>query len=107
MKRLRFSPESERDLTAIYDHIRRGGSEIHATKTIQKIMDRIEQLSRFPYLGTRCEHIANKWRSFYEGSHVIYYRDADIGIEVLRIVHGRREQRRALGQQLEGSMEEE
>jgi len=41
------------------------------------------------------------WRSFREGSYVIYYREIEGGIEFLRVVHGKRDQRRALGQEIE------
>lgn len=101
MNRVRYAPATASDLESIHDHISRNGGERPADRIVRGILDRVEQLSHFPYMGLPCELAGGDWRSFREGSYVIYYRETAEGIEFLRVVHCKRDQRRALGQGIE------
>ncbi|MBI1357300.1 MAG: type II toxin-antitoxin system RelE/ParE family toxin [Acidobacteria bacterium] len=101
MQHIRYAPATADDISSIHDHILRHGGQRAADRTVRRILDRAVQLSQFPYLGLPAERGGCDWRSFREGSYVIYYREIQGGIELLRVVHGKRDQRRALGQVIE------
>jgi toxin ParE1/3/4 len=53
-------------------------------------------LSRHPLLGRSRTDLHPGLRSFPFGRYVIFYRPLDDGIEVVRVLHGARDIRRAL-----------
>ncbi len=97
MRRIRFAPDTADDLEEIHRHIERESGEEQATKAVRRILDRAEQLARFPRLGMLREHVEGAWRMFPEGAYLIYYREIDDGVELLRVLHSRRDQTQALG----------
>jgi hypothetical protein len=42
-----------------------------------------------PHLGRDCSHIRDGYRKYASGSHVLFYRLADDGVDIVRILHER------------------
>jgi toxin ParE1/3/4 len=42
-----------------------------------------------PHLGRDCGHIRDGYRKYASGSHVLFYRLADDGVDIVRILHER------------------
>lgn len=55
-------------------------------------------LSEHPRLGTKRDEIRHELRSLTEGHNVIFYRIADTGIQIIRVLHTSQDAARAFDQ---------
>jgi toxin ParE1/3/4 len=83
------SPQYERDVTEIWDHIGQQNPDA-ADRVVAAIENTIELLSDFPHLGTPCPHLAPGLRRTLWREYLIYYRLHGDVIEIVRALHGRR-----------------
>jgi toxin ParE1/3/4 len=89
MTRYRLSPRAQTDLAEIWDYTaERWGAEQAATY-IRRIESSVEAAATEPTSGTACDHIRAGYRKLRSGSHVLFYRVGEDGIEVMRILHQR------------------
>lgn len=58
---------------------------------LDSIESRCKLLAQIPGLGRLRRDLAPKLRSFAVGNHIIFYREADDGIVVIRVLHGARD----------------
>lgn len=57
-------------------------------KYLKQLDDCFLQLSRNPELGVACNYIADGYRKFPQGSHLIFYRlNAEGIVEIIRVIH--------------------
>ncbi len=67
----------------------------HDIRAADRIIDQInhscEVLLRFPRGGEACPRLGKDIRWFPSGNYVIIYRPDDDGIQVIRVIHGRRD----------------
>lgn len=60
-----------------------------------RILDQFEEiaaiLARFPGAGVARPELGDALRSFPVSSYVIFYRPIDDGVEIVRVLHGRRD----------------
>ncbi|MDA0205762.1 MAG: type II toxin-antitoxin system RelE/ParE family toxin [Acidobacteria bacterium] len=96
MRRIRIAPAAAEDLAALHEYLVEGGNEERATEMVRQILSRVKQLGKFPRLGTSRSAAGPGWRVFPEAQYLIYYRQRDVGIELLRVLHGSRNQEVAL-----------
>ena len=66
-------------------------NEVAADKVIDQIDERIKSLSLMPLSGVVMPFISPEVRRALAGRYSIYYRPVEGGIEVLRILHERRD----------------
>ncbi len=90
MNTYRLTPEASRDLENIGDHIAEANPAA-ALKVVDSIEERCRALARMPEMGRVRAELAPALRSMNAGSYLIFYRPAEDGIEVIRIVHGSRD----------------
>jgi toxin ParE1/3/4 len=90
VSRLRFSRRAERDLNLIGDYIRQ-----HDLAAAERWVDLIEakcrSLAEQPGLGRLRTDLLQDLRSLVVGNYIIFYRPVEGGIEVVRVLHGRRD----------------
>lgn len=67
---------------------------------IERIVRSFPTLGRFPQMGRSRDEIHPQVRSFPVGSYVIWYRPTPNGVEILRVLHGARDFRRILREEL-------
>ena len=95
-----IAPEARRDLNEIYDYIMFDLSNpAAAIGIIDQIMDTIDRLVDFPYLGALLSSIANiesNYRYLTVGNYMAFYRVMGENIFVDRILYGRRDYLRIL-----------
>ena len=85
----RLTPEALRDLESIWlDTLGEWGIE-QAHRYIDDLTAAFEQLANTPRIGAACDHIRKGYRRAGVGRHGIYYRVAEHGITVIRILHDR------------------
>jgi toxin ParE1/3/4 len=90
VNRPRKSPRAEIDITSIWEFIADDNM-----KAADALIDRIDQvfdmLARNPLAGRARDDLALKLRSFPVESYLIFYVPVSDGIEVVRVMHGRRD----------------
>jgi toxin ParE1/3/4 len=96
MKRYRLSRLAKDDLDRIWNYVGVQAGMETADRLIDSITGRFPILAGEPEAGVSRHEVEPGLRSFPVGSDVIYYRRADSGgIQISRVIHGKRDQRLA------------
>lgn len=87
MTTFKLSRKAFEDLKDIgrYTHNKWGISQ--RNKYLKQIHSCFSQLSESPDIGFNSDHIADGYRKFPQGNHVIFYKTASDNIEIIRIIH--------------------
>ncbi len=83
------SPQYERDMEEIWDHIAHHNPDA-ADRVVMAVERVIELLGEFPGIGTPCPHLAPGLRRTLWREYLIYYRLSENKVEIVRALHGRR-----------------
>jgi toxin ParE1/3/4 len=86
------SPEASRDLEAIHDHIAQHRPQA-AARLIRTFESQFRALVRFPEMGTACPELSPDLGCFPVRNYVIFYRQTADGIQIVRVLNGRRDSR--------------
>jgi toxin ParE1/3/4 len=90
-KQIRFSELSRADLKQIYRYIA-SDSPARGRKLVSELTECCEQaIADHPQIGRVRSEIYNNLRSFAFKRYVIFYREVDEVIEIVRILHGSRD----------------
>lgn len=81
---------ADEDLIAIWLHIA-GDNPAAADRVLDAIERRWQQLAQHPYSGIARDDIGAGIRHLVAGRYLTLYRVSDPAIEIIRILHGRRE----------------
>ena len=95
MPRIVRSPRSREDVIEIGSFIARDNVDA-ALRLADGIDKTLRLLSEFPTLGQRREDLLAGLRSLPVGNYLVFYRPLEDGIEVVRILHGSRDLRKAI-----------
>lgn len=88
--RARKSPQTETDLTSIYNFI--ADDSVRAADTwLERIEGTFDMLAEMPQGGRARDDLLPGLRSFPVGSYLIFYTPLPDGIEVIRVMHGRQD----------------
>ena len=90
MSRLRFSRRAQHDLDDIGDHITERNPAA-AKRWVDLIESKCRLLAEQPGLGRPRSDLRQDVRSLAVGNHVVFYRPIEGGIEVVRVLHGKRD----------------
>ena len=90
MAKARLSRLAEQDLLEIWSYIARDNPAA-ADRFIDLLTEKCELLAESPKIGRRREELSPRLRSFPVGRYVIFYRIAERGIEVARILSSYRD----------------
>ena len=85
-----YSPEAEEDLVQIWLYIAED-SEERADNFLFEIDEKSALLAEHPEAGRERPELAPSLRSFALGRYTLFYRPADIGVEIVRVLHGSRD----------------
>ena len=91
MNPLVVTPRAAADLEEIGDYIALDSPEA-AMRTIERLEEISILLRDNPRVGAMRDDIAKGVRSFSVGSYLILFRSLDDGVEIVRYVHGARQQ---------------
>jgi toxin ParE1/3/4 len=85
-----LSELAEADLTDIWVFVARDDLQA-ANRLLDQIYEKCRLLSRSPKVGRKRPELNRSIRTFPVGNYVIFYREGATGIEVARVLHGRRD----------------
>lgn len=89
MSQFQFLRAAEDDLLEIWLYIAEDNQQA-ATRVLQSINEKCQLLADNAKFGPARPDIAPDMRYFVVGSYLILYREAQNGIEVVRVLHGAR-----------------
>ena len=90
MSEVVLSELAETDLTDIWVFVAQDNAEA-ADRLLDHIHEKCQFLAGSPKAGRQRPELDPSIRSFVAGSYVIFYRESAKGIEVARVLHGRRD----------------
>jgi len=79
--------EADLDLDGIWEYSYKQWGKTQANKYLNKLEEHFFMLAENPYLGKRRYEFAGSPMSFHCERHVIFYRIAEEGIEIIRVLH--------------------
>jgi toxin ParE1/3/4 len=90
MPQARILSSAVKDLDEIWLYIARDSIDA-AERLIERIELTARKLARMPGIGPKRDEFAPGLRSFPLSNYVIFYRETDLGIDVLHVYHGMRD----------------
>ncbi len=91
MRRFRLASAADRDLDEIWDYIAAEDGSDRANVVVRRILSHADTLAMSPQIGRIRPELEPNCRSFPVQSLIIFYRLESDGIEVLRVLDGRRD----------------
>jgi toxin ParE1/3/4 len=85
----RLTPAAQRDLSDIWDFTQEHWDGVQAETYISELRAAVERIAEDPDRGRACDDIREGYRRYRIGSHLIFYRVAADGVDVIRILHQR------------------
>lgn len=83
-------PLAELDLLEIWDYIADDSLD-RADAFLDRVENKLQALARSPGMGRRREELLPRLQSFPVGNYVVFYREIENGIDVIRVLHGSRD----------------
>jgi len=106
-RRIRIADRARNDLDDIWDYIAQRNLDA-ADAFLDKLQARFPMLARYPEAGRLRQELGPTLRSFPVGEFIIFYRPIPQGIEVARVLRGRRDIERIFrDEEAEGNIEKE
>lgn len=84
-----LSPRAQADIEEIWDYTVANWDRRQAEIYIRQLQSTIEAIAQNPRLGRPCDEVRVDYRKYPVGSHVLFYRVTDAGVDFVRILHGR------------------
>jgi toxin ParE1/3/4 len=84
------TPEAVDDAIDIWNFIAQY-NQAAATRLLQSFDKKLEMLAEAPGVGSRRDELRSELRSFTVGEYILFYRPISNGIELVRILHGKRD----------------
>jgi toxin ParE1/3/4 len=89
--RILWSREADEDLYQIWDYLVGEASIAVADRQISRIIEATNRLSKWPHSGRPRGGIIPGMRSLVASPYVIFYRPGENAVEIVRVLHGRRD----------------
>jgi toxin ParE1/3/4 len=86
-----WSADAEEDLFEIWAYLRREASISVADRVARRIIGSCQRLSAWPYSGRNRDDLLLGIRSIVSSPYVVFYRVSDDNVEIVRVLHGRRD----------------
>jgi len=89
MSQVVLSPKAKSDLSGIWDYTLEEWGVEQAEKYVRELWAALQSQSRDHSTSTNISDVRAGYRKIRYGSHVIFFRFVDGGIDVIRILHQR------------------
>lgn len=87
MKRLVISEAARSDLTSIGEYTERVWGRTQKSRYVAALKEGIRKIQRSPAIGRSRADIRPGYLSFTCGRHVVFYRETNDTIEIIRLLH--------------------
>lgn len=87
MAKYKLTRLSQADLKTILEYTLRTWGEKQAGRYISDLQACLQELADRPQIGRNCDSIRPELKRMEHGRHVVFYRQRDYGIRVIRILH--------------------
>jgi toxin ParE1/3/4 len=87
--RYTLSPRAQLDLEGIWDHTEKRWGIAKAEEYTIQLWRQIEAVADNPASGRECAEIRAGYFKYRSGSHFLFYRLTEAGIDIVRILHER------------------
>jgi len=87
MPKFELSPEAENDFEYIGRDTQKRWGVKQRNKYLTELYDRFQWLADNPQLGLNRDDVKEGYRSYFQGSHTIFFRETNEGIEIIGIPH--------------------
>jgi toxin ParE1/3/4 len=84
-----LTPRAQADLDEIWDYTAERWGLDQAETYVRQLWKHIQTVADKPSLGRECEEVRAGYRHYPSGSHVLFFRLTDAGIDIVRILHER------------------
>jgi toxin ParE1/3/4 len=84
-----FSPRAISDIGGIFDYTADHWNIEQAELYVRQIKTAVDILAVDPRRGRSCDNVRPGYRRYSVGTHIIFYREARSGLEVIRVLHQR------------------
>jgi toxin ParE1/3/4 len=88
--RLTITRLAQSDIDTVHDFIA-SDKPAAAIRWVQRMRDEFKYLAKNPGVGESREDVRPGLRSYSVGSYVVYFRNGTDALEVVRVLHGRRD----------------
>jgi len=88
--KLIVSPEAVADLREIEEFIGNDNAKA-AVDFVSRLTERFSELVDFPGVGRKRDYLRPNYRSVSEGEYIIFYRVRADAVEILHVLHGKRD----------------
>lgn len=89
MAEYRLTPAAENDLAGIWQYTFQRWGGVQADRYVDSLATVLTELAVSPEIAFSCEHIRAGYRHWHFERHMIYFRQINYGIAVIRILHDR------------------
>jgi len=104
MSKIFKRPLAEKDLDNIWDYIEESSSsQVQAANFLRQLFLKLETLAQNPYIGRTRDELLPGLRSFPFKNYLIFYFPLKKGIDVVRVLDGRRDIERIFQEEMEES----
>lgn len=86
---LRLTKKALEDLRSIGRYTEKKWGRDQRNKYLTKLDDSFNTIAREPHIGLACDYIRDGYRKYHVGRHLIFYRQTEIFVEIIRILHDR------------------
>ena len=83
----RLSPKALNDMEAVWLYTQSQWGLEQTEKYLDDLATAFDFITASPKLGKACDNIRQGYRKHPTLKHVIYYREASYGIEIIRVLH--------------------
>jgi len=87
--RYTLSPRAQADLEEIWQYTAKRWTIEQAETYVRYLANHFSIVAGYPEIGMTCHDIRPGYYKFPAGSHVLFYRIIDSGINIVRILHQR------------------
>jgi toxin ParE1/3/4 len=86
-----WSADAERDINDIWDYLAVEATVLVADAAVRAVFRACHRLEGYPFLGRPRDELIPGMRSVLAPPYVVFYRVAGLNIEVVRVLHQRRD----------------